>query len=644
VSASDSDTIRFGLFEADLHSGELRKDGVKLKLEGQPFQVLAVLLSRPGQLVSRDELRKELWPNETFVDFEQGINAAVKRLRAALEDSAEKPCLIETLPRRGYRFIGQIDEGAPKAVVQQGQAVPILRAEEAANHAQTVQFEDKRGVAARWLRTLVGIAAIAAVLLLVLGLNLDGWRDRLLGRPKTGEITSIAVLPLANLTGDPRQEYLVDGMTEGMIAEFNKISALRVISRTSAMAFKNIKKPLPEIARQLDVDAILEGAVTRNGDRIRINARLVHCSREHTLWSDSYERDLSQITALQSEIALVVADEIKVKVLNQEQGSLARVRPVDPRAYEAYLMGRYLQARRNPEDMSKALAHFRLALEIDPSYALAYVGIIDCYSIGGGRQMSISIKEADAKMKEAAQKVLELDRSTAAAHYALAMVKWHEWDFSGAEKEFQRALELNPGDVQARQHYAHYLISVRRPIDARREIQYALTLDPLSPMLTVDLGHTYIYNRQYPEAIREGRKALSMEKDYKYARIMLASSYQRAGQIREALELGWPNPFRPEQNQRAKEIYERAGLQPMLRWLLKDVAQRNSTGDFYSRSSEVARWYAELGETQQAISWLEKAYQERDPWLPMDLASPIWDRFSSNPQFQYLVRRMGLPE
>lgn len=645
MPVADSGMVCFGAFEADLRSGELRKDGVKVKLEGQPFQVLAVLLNRPGQLVTREELQKELWPGETFVDFEQGINAAVKRLRVALEDSADSPSFIETLPRRGYRFIAPVEKRMrpPLSHIVQGPAgSPSLSGEKALAERQTSQSAATPRVPGRWRPALIGIAAIIALGLLVLGLNPGGWRDRLLGRPRAGEITSIAVLPLRNLTGDPGQDYFVDGMTEALITELGKISALRVISRTSAMAFKDTKQPLPEIARQLGVDAVLEGAVSRNGDRVRISVRLIHLSQERTLLAESYERDLRDVSALQSEIVLVVADEIKVKLLSQEQARLARVRQVNPRAYEAYLMGRYLQARRTPEDMRKALAYFQHALEIDPEYAPAYVGIMDCYSIGGGRHMGISIKEADARMKEAAHKVVQLDDSTAAAHYALAMVKWHEWDFPGAEKEFRSALELNPGDVQVRQHYGHYLLGMRRSAEARREIQHALALDPFSAMLTVDVGHTYNYARQYPEAIKQGQKALAMEKDFPYARMMLGWAYWREGRVEEAFGVGWPSPFQPERSRRVKEIYERAGAAAMLHWLVQDVEQRNPTGDFYGRSALVALWYAISGDKEKALLWLEKAYQEHDPWLPVDLAEPEFDRLNSDARFQDLLRRIGL--
>jgi len=640
-------TVRFDAFEADLRSGELHKCGAKVKLEGQPFQVLAALLAQPGQLVTREELQKELWPDETFVDFEQGINAAVKRLRLALGDSADKPRFIETLPRRGYRFIGRIENGSHRTALppEEGHPEPFLPAgEPASNETQTALPAVVRRAQAPRRLILIGIAAITACVLLILGFNLGGLRGRLLGQPVAGDITSIAVLPLENLTGDPEQEYFVDGMTEALITELGKISALRVISRTSAMSFKGAKKPLPEIARQLGVDAILEGSVARNGDRVRITTRLIHLSQERTLWAESYERDLREISALQSEIVLVVADEIKIKVLNQEQARLARARPVNPRAYEEFLRGRYLQAKMTPEDMRKALAYFQHALQIDPNYAPAYVGIVDCYTIGGGFQMGVSLKEGVAKMKEAAHKAVQLDDTTAAAHYAMAKVKYYEWELPEAEKEFQRAIELNSGDAQVRRHYGHYLIAMRRPTDSIREMQHALALDPLSPLLTTEVGWTYYYARRFPDAIKQARKALEMEKDFPYARLLLGESYWLQGQFEEALRSGWPGPYWPEGNRRAKEIYDRAGAKGVMRWIAEDGEQSIAREGLTARAlTHLAAQYAELGDKEQAFTWLERAYQERDPWLPMDLAAPRLDPLRSDARFQDLLHRVGLP-
>ncbi|MCI0621106.1 MAG: winged helix-turn-helix domain-containing protein, partial [Acidobacteria bacterium] len=288
---------RFGDFEADLRSGELHKHGIRLKLQDQPFQVLVLLLERPGDLVTREELRQKLWPVETFVDFDTGLNNAVKKLRDVLGDSAEEPRYIETLPRRGYRFIARVENGAQPAPPARD-----LNELEPTATAEAPPFKQKpithsaltHRATARRRTALLGLTAIAALVLLVAGLNLGGWRDRLLGRPMAGEITAIAVLPLENLTGDPEQQYFVDGMTESLTTELAKISALRVLSLYSAKVAKDSKKPLPEIARLLDVDAVLEGSVVRSGDRVRINVRVIHLSKERTLLSQDYQRDLSE--------------------------------------------------------------------------------------------------------------------------------------------------------------------------------------------------------------------------------------------------------------------------------------------------------------------------------------------------------------
>ena len=327
---SDPGAIRFAAFEVDLRTRELRKDGVKVRLEGQPFHVLAVLLDRPGQLVTREELQSELWAGETFVDFEQGINAAVKRLRVALEDSADQPRFIETLPRRGYRFIADI-ENSPQPVLPPAIQLMVEGATLDANIDATIgvttiggmstqatkpprSSAPRRLLARRPVRIV--FAAATTFALLFLALNLAAWRDWLLSPPAAAEITSIAVLPMQNLTGDPAQEYFVDAMTEALIAELGKTGDLRVVSRTSAMAFKDVKKPLPEIARQLGVHVVLEGAVARSGDRVRITTRLLHASQERTLWAASFERELGEIPTLQNEIVPVVAGEIKGKLLN----------------------------------------------------------------------------------------------------------------------------------------------------------------------------------------------------------------------------------------------------------------------------------------------------------------------------------------
>jgi TolB-like protein/DNA-binding winged helix-turn-helix (wHTH) protein/Tfp pilus assembly protein PilF len=622
---------RFGAFDVDLRSGQLHKHRIRLKLQDQPFQVLALLLEHPGELVTREEFRQKLWPADTFVDFDTGLNSAIKKLRDVLGDSADEPRYIQTLPRRGYRFL---------ATVQR-----VLQAE-------PVQLTDPSSVSRRGLTwnpvrlAALGLAALAASVMLAGALGFD-FRQvfrRSLAEPNGTRIRSIVVLPLENLSRDPDQEYFADGMTDALITDLAKVSSLRVISRTSAMRYRATKKSLSEIAREVGVDAVVEGTVMRAGDRVRISAQLIEATTDHHLWAGSYERDLRDVLSLQDQVTRAIVSEVRAKLTPQEHARLATARPANPRAYEAYLRGRYLQTKRTAEDMRKALAYFQHALAIDPSYAPAYVGIMECYAIGRASYLGLSLKEGVSKTKEAAQRVVELDDTTAAAHYALAMVKLDEWDFPGAEKEFEQALELNPGDAQVRQHYGQYLSGMGRHADSIREMQHALALDPLSPLLTADLGWTYYYARQYDPAVKQGRKALEMEADFDYVRSLLAWSYWRQGLVQEALGFGWP--FRASRGMtggtRAKEVHEQAGVRAMLRWMVNVAKQRRAGGE-PATGSMIAGLYVELGDKEQAFAWLEKAYEEHVVWLPWDTADPQFDPLRSDPRFQSLRRRLNLP-
>src|ERR1700730_5722381 len=362
-------TIRFGVFEADFRAGELRKRGVKVKLQEQPLQILQMLVEHPGEVVTRDELQHKIWPADTFVDFEQGLYNGVRRLRDALKDSADKPRFIETLSRRGYRFIGAID-ASPR------------------------------------------------------------------------QIQSLAVLPLENLSRDPEQEYFAEGLTEALITTLAKIGELRVVSRTSAMQYKGVHKPLPEIARELGVDTIVEGTVLRAGDRVRITAQLIDAPKETHLWAESYERDLRDVLALQSEVALAIAREVQVKLTPQDQAHLAQAHIVDPEAYEAYLKGRYQWNRRSGQGFARALQYFQQRIERDPTYAAAYSGLADCLSLLSVWGV-VAPDEGCGKAKGLALQALALDRSLAEAHASLAWATmWYDYDFSAAEKEFERSIEL----------------------------------------------------------------------------------------------------------------------------------------------------------------------------------------------------------
>ncbi len=423
--------VRFGVFEVDLRSGELHKQGLKIKLQGQPIQILSVLLERPGELVTREELREKLWPADTFVDFEHGLNAAIKKLRAALGDSADNPRFVETLHRRGYRFIASV----------KGLGAPV-------------------------------------------------------GGVGPAPIESLAVLPLENLSGDPEQEYFADGMTEALIGDLGKIGALRVISRTSVMQYKKVRKPLPEIARELNVDAVVEGSVLRADDRVRITAQLIRAVPEQHLWAQSYERDLRDILVLQREVARAIAREIKIALTPEEQTRLASARPVNPEAYETCLKGRFYWYKLTPQDLETALQYFELALEKDPNYALAYIGIADVW---GARAFFgvVPPREAFPKDNAAGLRALELDDTLAEGHYGLGSIRsFYEWDWAAGEAEYQRAIELNPNFARVRIFYGHFLSSMRRPQEGMAQFERGLELDPLNSAFQAFSGWNLLYLRR----------------------------------------------------------------------------------------------------------------------------------------------------
>jgi TolB-like protein/DNA-binding winged helix-turn-helix (wHTH) protein len=400
---SEPQTVRFGTYTVNLQSGELHKNGVKVKVPEQSFQILTCLLEHPGQVVTRKQLEEELWPDGTVVDYEHSLNAAVKRLREALGDSADNPQFVETIPRRGYRFIYLV-EG----------------------------HEAKRR---RWMWA-VSLVTLPVVLALLLALNVGSLRDRLLGRPLPGEITSIAVLPLDNLSGDPEQEYFADGMTEALLTELGKISALRVISRQSVIQFKDSEKSLPEIARELNVDAAIEGSAVREGDRIRITIQLIRAEPEQHLWAESYERDFTSTLGLQGEMARAVARQVRAAVTPEEEARLASAYPVNPEAHTAYLKGRYFWNKRTPAGFEKAVEYFQQAIERDPGWARAYVGLADAYFLMDKNELALT----------AAKKALELDDQLGEVHLALAGLPGLH---CSAEDGYKRAIALNPSYATA---------------------------------------------------------------------------------------------------------------------------------------------------------------------------------------------------
>ena len=571
---SRTDVIRFGPFQVDLRSRELSKQGIKVKLQEQPFHLLQMLLEHPGEIVTRDQLQREIWPADTFVDFDQGLNNAAKRLREALNDSPETPEFIETIPRRGYRFVGTIKLG-----------------------------------------------------------TLD-------------QLRSLAVLPLENLSRDPEQDYFADGLTEALITNLAKISSLRVVSRTTAMHYKGVHRPLPEIARELAVDRVVEGTVLRSGERVRISAQLIDAATDAHLWAESYERDLRDVLMLQSEVARAIVKEIRVKLPTQEHAQLMRSRVVDPQAYEYYLRGRYHWNKRSVEGIRKGAECFQHAIEIDPTYAPAYSGLADSAGILGW-WCFVSPDEGCRRGKAAALKALAIDDELAEAHASLGWNLLHyDYDFISAESEFQRALEIGPRNPTAVQWHAVCLTAMLRLRDGVDEILRAAQLDPLSPIITTTAAIILWQARHYEQGLEMCRKALDLAPEFSLARWAEALLLSQMGMydtaIAEMEELVQLSPGLPLFVHLLGNCYAMAGKhEEALRVVqrLKEISKVRFISAFMPASI-----YACLNEIDQAFHWLEKAYHEHAPWMAAIKPTPWFDHLRSDPRFEALLDRMNFPQ
>ena len=628
----------FGPFEFDSSSGELRKHGVKIKLQGQPVEILTLLLSRPGTVVTREELQRRLWPEDTFVDFESSLNAAVKRLRAALSDSPEKPKFVETLARRGYRFIATIEH--PILAGSESIAIPAATAPSAEISADAEAGSPVRGNRAKIL-VLTGVVAIA----LLAGLSFARVRERLIGRRSASPIHSLAVLPLVNLSGDAEQEYFADGLTEALTTELGKISALRVISRTSAMQYKGTRKKLTEITRELSVDAVVEGTVARSGSHLRITANLVQVSPERHLWAESYESDMGDVLALQGELAQSIATAIQVKITPEEQTLLARTHPVEPEAFQAYLKGQYFFAKFTDQGRRKALDYFQQAIEKDRNLVLAYVGISNVYQILGNLELVLP-EVAHPQGKLAIAKALEIDPHSGEAHAALAWrLLYYDWDFAASEKEFKYALELNPNAAATHQGYAKYHAALGQFPESIAEMKRALDLDPLDLNKMSELCRVLFYARRYDDALSQCNAALEIEPNYGEALFLTGDVYAAMGKDLEAHKMYAKAETRWGENPATIAAMGRAFVKSGLRgeaqaWIKSNKKQIESgeTPPIYS-----ALLYSDCGRKDEAFTWLEKAYKRRSHYLIFVEVDPAFDSLHGDPRFADLLRRIGLP-
>ena len=605
---------RFGTFQLDVQSGELRRSGVKVRLPGQSFQVLVRLLERPGEVVTRDELRRLLWPADTFVDFDEGLNAAVKKLRAALGDSAENPRFVETLPRRGYRFL-----------------CPVTTAS-AAPEAPVAVAPRKRSWP-RWVPVLVLVAAgLSAATIL--------WLRR---PPAAAPIRSIAVLPLRNLSNDPEQEYFSQGLTDELITRLASLQGLRVISATSAMQYKDTHKPLPQIAKELNVDAVVEGSVLRAGGRVRITAQLIEASSDRHLWAASYEREQSDILALQSDVTRDIADNIRLTLDPSSRQALASVRPLDPQAHEAYLRGRYFWSRRTGADIRTAISYFERAVAIDPDYARAYADLADCYALLGGFSGAPQ-GEFMPRARAAALKALELDQQLPEAHTALAVIAQdYDWDWPTAEREYRRAIQLDPNYATAHHWYGEFLAFQGRFDEAFAEIERARQLDPLSLIIATDRAKIFYYARQYDRSVTEFQAVLARDPGFNFAHNVILPSVEKGDYSQALADIEqWRTPG-DDQNHLflLVYVYGRSGRRTEAQHALRRLEElgRREPKDRAALMSA----YTALGRKDQAMALLELIYREHSMSLGNLGVDPLYDPLRGDPRFQDLLLRLRLP-
>jgi TolB-like protein/DNA-binding winged helix-turn-helix (wHTH) protein/Tfp pilus assembly protein PilF len=648
--------VRFGTYEVSFQSGEVRKAGVRIRVQQQPLKLLEVLLEHPGEVVTREELRSRVWPDESFGDFDQAVNIAIAKLRSALGDSAENPRYIETLPKRGYRFIADVsfvedgrirrpesasaDSSGPepgRPLRGNGLALPPVTESGNSLHGYGLTVPARRRP--RPTRRIIIAVAVALSLAIVSVLLVRSRRHR------ASAIRSLAVLPLDNLSGDAGQSYFADGMTDELITDLAQISALRVISHTSVMVYQGARKPLPQIARELDVDAVVEGTVLRAGDQVRITAQLIDASTDKHLWSQSYEGQLRDTLALQDRVARAIAEQIQINLTPREQAALKSVRVVNPEAYESYLKGRYFWNKRTADGLRVAVAYFNQAIEEDPNYAQAYSGLADTYALLGDWQYAVMTPaEANPKAKAAALKAVELDSSLGEAHNSLAFaLDGFNWDLDSGGKEFRRAIELNPGYATAHHWYAWHLALLGQYDQAIAEMKKAESLDPLSLIINADLAELLVLAHSYDESIRQSRKTIEMDPNFAMAHNQLAQAYlqqhkyeEAVVELQKAVQLSGGSPTCIANLARA---YASSGQRSKALKLLSDLKARSTPG--YSHASEVAAIYVSLGEMDEAMNWLEKGYAER--FNPGVLIRPGFDSLRSDPRFVNLAHRVGLP-
>jgi TolB-like protein/DNA-binding winged helix-turn-helix (wHTH) protein len=611
---------RFGPFILDLRTGELKRDGRRIALQGQPAQFLVLLMSRPGELVTREDLRAKLWPEDTFVDFDHGLNNAVNRVREALGDSAGSPRYIETIPRKGYRFIAET-EAPPET------SPPIESASTGLFPARALS------------RRVLMLSGLAILLAAAVGWGWYRFQEKSLQAP--ARIQSLAVLPLANLSGDSSQEYFADGMTDELTTALAKISALRVTSRTSTARYRDTREPIQQIAHELNVDAIVEGSVARSGNRIRITAQLIDARNDRHMWAESYERDLSDILNAQNTVAREIAQQVRANLTPAERDALTVRSTVVPEAYDAYLRGRKELGKQRQEAFRKGLEYFQQAIALDRLYAPAYAGLADSYSLLANYS-ALPPLEAFPKAKSAAVKALDLDHNLAEGHTSLALVKHHfDWDWAGAEAEYKLAIQLDPNNAITRLRYAELLSNLARHDEAIGQMKVARGLDPLSLLIRSNMARFLYYARRYDEAILESKQILAAAPHHPWAQVTLAFCYEQKGMYSESLTEAETlrREFNGVDGIGSAHLFARMGRLQDARRVLKYHEQPAADGvqDWVF----IAAVHAQLGEKDRALQWLDQGYKNRDYFMTFIKTDPFMDPLREDSRFADLLSRVG---
>ena len=591
----------------DLNS--LERNGGTVHLEPKVMQVLMALSEQPGEVISKNQIFKRVWP-DTFVSDEV-LTRSVSELRKAFQDNPQEPKYIQTIPKGGYRLVATVSRESTGST-----GMPLGRL---------------------WKTVAVTAITLLAMLAFVY-LFLKSRREVAL----SSKVTSLAVLPLTNLSGDSGQDYFADGMTDELTTRLSNISALRVISRTSVMRYKRTQKTMPEIASELNVDAVLEGSVLRSGDKVRISTQLILARSDQHLWAESYERDLRDILALQSDVARAVAREISIQVTPQENRKLMAAATVNPEAHDSYLKGLYSWNKFTEEGMRNAVNYFLDATQKQPNYAPAYAWLAHAYH---ELAYYVAPQEVIPKAKEAALRALELDNTDAEAHAALGWIKWHyDWDWPGSEREFISAVQSNPNSSIAHAQYAAYLDTMGRFDEALQQDKIALKLDPLSLIAETELGDTYYGAGRYKEAEEQYQKTLELDGNFAYAHEMLGMVYVQQGRFREGiqrLQEATQLDTDPDFTAMLAYAYAASGNKAVARKVLSQL--KESSQKRYIGSVFVALVYLKMGDQDQACKWLERGYEARDSAVPDIFVEPVFAEFRSNPCVKSVMQRIGFP-